>query len=321
LALLGFVEARWQLFGAYAVMAIGWAMAGLVPATTLITRWYQAKRASALSIASTGLSVGGVVLTPIAKAMIDNRGLRATTPWLGLTWVAIIVPTAWWLLLPSPEAAGWLPDGERSVGAAPVKQVGVPYRQGVRTRFFVGVTAAYTLLLCSQVGGIQHLVRLFEERSTAAASTAATSVVAAASIVARLAGGQVVRRVPSVMFTVALGAVQAVALVMLGGGRSTATLMIATALFGITVGNVLMMQPLLIAERFGVADYPRLFSTSQAVTMVGTAGGPLLLGAMRDGSGYGWAYTAAALLAAVGVTVLALGDRPDAMTTEAATVP
>ena len=58
LGVLGQVEQQWQLFVVYAVFAAGWAAAGLVPATTVVTRWFHAKRSIALSVASTGLSVG-----------------------------------------------------------------------------------------------------------------------------------------------------------------------------------------------------------------------------------------------------------------------
>ena len=56
--------------------------------------------------------------------------------------------------------------------------------------------------------------------------------------------------------------------------RSSASIV----LFGATIGNILMLQPLLIAERFGVRDYPRIYSRAQLFGLVGTAGGPLLLG-------------------------------------------
>jgi MFS family permease len=75
LALLGQVEEQWQLFVAYAVFAAGWAAAGLVPATTVVTRWFHSKRSIALSVASTGLSVGGIVITPFAKQLLDSQGL------------------------------------------------------------------------------------------------------------------------------------------------------------------------------------------------------------------------------------------------------
>ena len=54
LALLGQVETQWQMFLVYAVFAVGYAAAGLVPATTVVTRWFHSKRAVALSVASTG---------------------------------------------------------------------------------------------------------------------------------------------------------------------------------------------------------------------------------------------------------------------------
>jgi cyanate permease len=68
-----------------------------------------------------------------------------------------------------------------------------------------------------------------------------------------------------------------------------------------------MLQPLLIAERFGVRDYPRIFSRSQMVAIVGTAGGPLLVGWLYDSSGsYRMPYTVAAVCSVLGVTILAL---------------
>jgi MFS family permease len=48
LGVLGQVQEQWQLFVVYAVFAAGWAAAGLVPATTVVTRWFHAKRSVAL---------------------------------------------------------------------------------------------------------------------------------------------------------------------------------------------------------------------------------------------------------------------------------
>ena len=94
----------------------------------------------------------------------------------------------------------------------------------------------------------------------------ATIVVAGTSVVARLVGGRIVARLPMAGFTVGLAAVQAVALVALAFAETTVALFAAIILFGATIGNILMLQPLLIAERFGVLDYPRLFSRAQFIT-------------------------------------------------------
>ena len=63
-------------------------------------------------------------------------------------------------------------------------------------------------------------------------------------------------------FTVVIAGVQSVALVMLAFVSSTVLIFASIILFGLTIGNLLMMQPLLLAERFGVRDYPRIYSRS-----------------------------------------------------------
>ena len=180
------------------------------------------------------------------------------------------------------------------------------YAEALRTRFFACSTLAYALVLGAQVGGIQQLVKLVEDRTTAATAAVATTVLAGTSVVARLLGGRVVSRVPIVGFTVGLAAIQAVSLAFLAFAMSTATIFPAIILFGATVGNLLMLQPLIIAERFGVLDYPRIYSRGSFMSLVGTAGGPLLLGWLYDNAGgYETSYLVAAACSLTGAGVLA----------------
>jgi cyanate permease len=109
-------------------------------------------------------------------------------------------------------------------------------------------------------------------------------------------------------FTVTLAAVQSVAMVGLALSESTFALFASIVVFGATVGNILMLQPLLIAERVGVFDYPRIFSRSQFVMMLGTALGPLVLGWLHDNAGgYRTSYLVAAACSLAGAAVLASG--------------
>ena len=309
LAALGQVEERWQLYVVYAVFAFGFSGAGLIPVTTVVTRWYHARRSVKLSIASTGLSVGGVVLTPAAKWLIDDRGLAAATPILGVVWIIGIVPIALWFVRPDPAALGWLPDGQRvQVDVPLVPPTGTPFHEAMRTRFFISVTVAYVLVLGAQVGGIQQLVKLVEDRTDARTASLATIVLAGTSVCARLAGGRVVTRVPMMPFVTVLAAAQAVSLLLIAFADSSVAIFLAILLFGATVGNLLMLQPLLMAERFGVLDYPRIFSRAQFISMVGTAGGPLLLGWLYDNAGgYDTSYLVAAGCSLTGAAVLASG--------------
>ncbi|HSJ91407.1 MAG TPA: MFS transporter [Ilumatobacter sp.] len=306
LGALGYVDRQWQLFVVYGVFAAGWAMGGLVPMTTVVTRWFHVRRGVALSVASTGLSAGGILITPGAKWLLDRQGLEAGTPWLGLVYVLGIVPFTYWLIRPDPAALGWMPDGERAVvGQSPIRLTGTPYREAVASRFFIGMTIGYILALGSQVGGIQQLVKLVEERTTADTAALATLVLAATSVVARLIGGRLVTSVPMTAFTAGLAAFQMFAMVGLALASSTLGIFGSIVLFGATIGNILMLQPLLIAERFGIRDYPQIYSRAQLFALVGTAGGPLLLGWLHDLSdGYRVAYLVAGACSLAGAVAI-----------------
>lgn len=305
LVALGQVRSLWQLYAVYAVFALGWAACGLVPATTLVTRWFHRRRAVALSVASTGLSVGGAAITPLSARLIDDWGLPEAMPWLALAWVVGIVPVTLAVLRPSPESMGLSPDGD-PVPAGPAAPVGGwPYAQAVRSRFFVCVSLAYVVVMGSQVGSIAHLFNLVSEQVDEGTARRAVTVLAVSSIVGRLSGGWVVTRFSMSAMTVGCAALQGVALFLLGQLDGRWPLLVTSALFGITVGNLLMLQPLLLAERFGVRDYPRVYSRSQLVTTVGLVLGPVVLGVLHDAAGnYRLAMAVAAVACAAGVALL-----------------
>jgi MFS family permease len=304
LLLLGRVTSTAQVFLVYVLFGAGFAAGGLVPTTTVLTRWFHRRRALALSIASTGLSVGGLTLTRMASELISDEGMEAATPWLALIYLvlmAIAVP----FVYPSPASHGLRPDGAAvPEGGEPPVVDGVPYDRAVRSRFFVLATVAFVCFMGAQVGGIAQLAKLGEERVDVDAGALALSVVALCSVVARLIGGVLAPRLPLTGMAAALAAVQTGALASLAFVGGEAGLLAASALFGATVGNLLMLQPLLMAEVFGVLDYPRVFSLNQLVVSAGVAAGPFLLGVLHDASGYRLAYLVAAAVSLLGAVLL-----------------
>ena len=102
LLLLGHLEELWQLYAVYAVFGLGFAAASFVPGTTLVTRSFSERRALALSIATTGLSMGGIVITPASAALIARYGLGSVSPWLAGLLVLGIAPVALLFVRSSP---------------------------------------------------------------------------------------------------------------------------------------------------------------------------------------------------------------------------
>ena len=304
LYMLGHVSQKWHLFVVYGVFAVAWSCSGLTTATTVVTRWFHTKRAPGIAAASSGLSMGGVVLTPIIKKLIDAKQMSGASPYLALIWFVGMCVPAYLLIRPDPLALNWMPDGQPKPENHIVDMPGVSLADATRTKFFWVVTIGYVLVMGSQVGAIQQIVKLVEERTSAGTAALATSVLSGASVVFRLVGGRIIPKFPLAKFMVFIAVMQGVAIILIGQMESTIPLMLAIGLFGAMVGNVLMMQSLLIAQRFGVKDYPRISARSGLVSLSGTAIGPILIGTIRDSSGgYTVPYLVAGCISLIGALI------------------
>ena len=301
---LGHVTKQWHLFVVYGIFAIAWSSSGLTLATTVVTRWFHVKRASAIAAASSGLSVGGIVLSPIIKSLIDAQSISGAAPVLAVFWlVGMSLPT-FLFIRPEPTALNWMPDGEPKPENHVVVLPGVAMAEAIRTRFFWVVTFGFVLVMGSQVGAIQQIVKLVEERTSKETAALATSVLSGASVIFRLVGGRVIPKFPLAKFMVFLAVVQGCSIILIGQMHNTVALFLAIALFGAMVGNILMMQSLLIAQRFGVKDYARISSRSGLVSLSGTAIGPILIGSIRDAAGnYDTPYLVAGLISLCGAAL------------------
>jgi MFS family permease len=194
-----------------------------------------------------------------------------------------------------------MPDGQPKPENHVSDLPGTSMADAIRTKFFWVVTIGYVLVMGAQVGAIQQIVKLVEERTTPGTAALATSVLSGASVVFRLVGGRIIPKFPLAKFMVFIAAVQGSAIILIGQMENTILLFVAIGLFGAMVGNVLMMQSLLIAQRFGVKDYARISARSGLVSLTGTAIGPILIGSIRDASGnYTVPYLVAGCISLVG---------------------
>ena len=308
LACAGLIRELWQLYLFHVVFGLSHGASGLVPVTTMVARWFNARRALAMSVATTGLSFGGILVAPVVALSIERLGLSGAAPWLGLIMFVGIVPVALLVMRSSPAAMGLEPDGiTRAEREQAPPQPAVAYADAWRSRYFYAVSVAYLFLLGAQVGAIAHLYRLASTRAGVATAALAISVMAMSSTVGRLSGGWVLLKVSARSFAKALMAMQAVGLVVLAVAEESTQILLGVVIFGLTIGNSLMMHPLLLADRFGTRDYGRIYSTSQLVTVVGVAGCPALIGVIYEASGgYGPAFLVAAGVTLVGLAALAL---------------
>lgn len=320
LSLAGYMREPWMLFMFHLVFGLCHGATSLVPVTTVVARWFQVRRALAFSIASSGLSLGGILVIPFNAYAIQHYGLAATAPWMGLAMFLGVVPVTLLLLRPSPASMGLLPDGAAAPAAGDKPAAPMPaiaFADAIRSRYFQAISIAYLFLLGAQVAAIAHLYRLASTRVGFETAALAVSVLATFSTLGRFGGGWLLLYVRTRPFAICLMLTQILALALFALAEQRLAIIACAVLFGVTIGNSLMMHPLLLAEHFGTRDYGRIYALSQMVTVVGVAGCPALVGLLYDTSGgYAVPFFVIASITLLGMLTLLLGT-----TTKPATPP
>ena len=326
ISLIGFVEEVWQLYAVYLVLAIAFGLATSVSVNAVMTRWFVAKRAKAMSISSTGISVGGVILAPVGSALIDAGGLELATPLMGLLVLAGALPVILLVIVADPAHMGLEPDGgivpttvRASLGDEVQRRVWTR-REAARTRTFWALLVGFGIVLTAQTGFVIHQISFLEERVGSRSTAAlALSVTAFGSIVARLVVGTFADRVDKRRLTVVLFVMQALAVIGIVATENIPITYALTLVFGFTIGNVYMMMSLLVGEEFGMVSFGTVFGLVSLIGQVGSGAGPLAVGLLEDATGgYGVAFTATAAATLVAAVVIGLGTRtprPAAATT------
>ena len=318
-ALVGLVDTLWQLYLVYTLLALGFGLAGGVSMNAIMTRWFVRRRAQAMSISSTGISVAGVVLPPLGAVLIAAGGLELTAPIFGLV-IALSVPIVVLVMVWDPSQMGLRPDGrepppkDTTQGGALsdlVQRRRWSIREVTRTAPFWAVVIAFTLVLMSQTGFLIHQIAFLEERmGSRTAASLALSTAAFGSIVARLVVGTFADRLNKRRLTAGLFVLQGTAVLLLTFIENDATTYLFTLLFGFTFGNVYMMQSLLVGEIFGLVSFGTVFGLVSFAGQTSSGLGPLLVGLLEDSTGsYTIPFTVTALIT-FGGALIVLRARP-----------
>nr|AVI26400.1 transport protein [Candidatus Entotheonella serta] len=150
---------------------------------------------------------------------------------------------------------------------------------------FLTYTAGFTLGLFVQVGLIAHLVSLLAPALGGQGSGLAAGFATACAIVDRLFVGWLLppqgdRRVAAALTYVvqALGCLA----FMLSGGETISLLLLGVGLFGVGIGNVTSLPPLIAQVEFAELDVPRVIALSTGIAQAAFAFAPAAFGLLRE---------------------------------------
>lgn len=248
--------------------------------STSVALWFDRRRGMALGV-STAAGAAAMSLAPLVLAAgIDRFDWRLTWSLAGLAVWAVVVPLAWWGLRDHPADVGQHVDGVPSADAerADAAAAGWIRAEATRTLMFWAVAAAVTTsgMIGTALGF--HQISLLGERGLTVTQAAANFLPqTAAVIVGTLLMGVLVDRVaPRLLVAASMSSIAAAMLL----AQVAAPGFLAIA-FGIAVGlgggSIRTLEAAAFPRYFGVAHVGAIRGLVMALSVGGTAVGPLLL--------------------------------------------
>jgi MFS family permease len=285
---VGFAATPTYLLAAYLIMALAWATLTTAAITNILGLWFQEKRGLAISLALNGASTGGIIGVPVLIWLIGQYGLRTAMFVAAAATILILLPVALtWIDRPSdmPQPPASQPSNVLPEATAPV----LSRRQALESPHFWTIAGPFALALLAQVGFIVHQISLLEPalgRHSAGMAVAVTTVMA---VVGRVGLGFFIDRLDQRHVTAVSLVTQALALLIIALTSSPWLLYLASALFGLSVGNLITLPALIIQHEYDAAAFGMLTALVVAINQVAYSFGPGLLGVLRDLSGgYGF---------------------------------
>lgn len=292
-ASLSLVTEPWHLYLAYSGQAVAFGLAGAVAVNALMSRWFVTRRAYAMSLTFTGISLGGMILAPVGTWLVERGGIDLAAPILAVIVLIGALPVAFLVLVGDPQTLGL--DVDAGAPDASVQNAALgddvqlrPWTraEAMRTTSFWAITIAFVFVLLAQTGFLLHQIAFLEDRlGSRNAAALALSTTAFGSIVARLIVGRFADGMDKRWLTVVIIATQGFAVI----GATLIDNRIATyalvLIVGFTIGNVYMMQTLLTAEIFGLVSLGSVLGFMTLMSQIGSGIGPFAVGWAEDVTG------------------------------------
>lgn len=318
-ALLSLATALWQFYLIIAVcFGLGMGAMGVLPWQKVVVTWFVRRRGLALALGVLGASLAGIVMPPVANALIAEAGWRGGFEAYAYLVFLILLPVTWLVVRDRPEDVGEVVDGHRAAavhGAAPASTVLPPptNRETLRSPAFWAITVVFSAMLCVLGVVLLHLyghlldVGLTEVQAAQAVSAMAIAAAAGKPLVGWLSDRAGVR--PTIWLSLAI---QAISLVMLSCADGWLTAVTAAVIYGVGYSGVGSLQSLAVGTSFGSAGFGRVRGLMTPFMLPITASASPLAGFIHDVSGsYALAFLIlSGLLLAAAVGPLFMPNRP-----------
>ncbi|MEC9154317.1 MAG: MFS transporter [Pseudomonadota bacterium] len=282
------VTESWHLYALYGGLSAVGMGAVWSPLVATISRWFEARRGMAISIATLGGGAGTFFIAPLAGLLIGQLGWRQAYLWLGAISGGLVVLSALFLTR-DPGRKGMQPYGVSGDAAA---AGGVASGGGVavtgsflRDRLFWIMSLTFGLWWFAGAIIYVHIAPFVIEKGLE--SVGAATIVAlfgAGNCIGRIAMGILCDRigaVPTYRWSIGMSAMIMLAFAFV---EEATNLYLLSVVLGVFVGGASTQISTVSVALFGTASGGALIGAVLALVGIVGAGGPVLSGAIFDAS-------------------------------------
>ena len=272
------------IFAAVSAVTIGLgSAASFAPLVADISLWFDRHRGLAISLATIGSSLAGVVWPPIIQHFIAEVGWRQTHIGIGIFCLATMLPLA--LVLrrrpvfrkPTAEAAS-TGSANQAIGLPPNVTHGLLTLAGLCCCVAMAMPQVHLVAYCVDLG------------YGPARGAEMLSVMLGFGVASRLIFGWVLNRIGGLPTLLLGSTMQAIALALYLPFDGFVSLYVVSAIFGLAQGGLVPSYAVIIRELFPAQEAGFRVSLAISTTLAGMALGGWLAGAIYDWTG---SYTAA----------------------------
>jgi predicted MFS family arabinose efflux permease len=255
-----------------------------------------------MAIYAVVMSVGFMAAFPFVGALVLAYGWRAAWATIGFALIAGLAPLAWMLVRSAPEAMGLEVDGGRDPEPSGNASAQATLSEALRSpAFWVFALASSVYGLAASGIGLFNESILAERGFAPAVYHRALAVTALTALVGNFAAGALADRGSIRHVLIAALVILTFALAGLPHVTTVAHVMAQAVAMGIAGGFVMVVFFSFWGRAYGRAHLGRIQGAAQAMTVLASAVGPLMLALSVEATG---SYAAAFYTLAGGVSAL-----------------
>ncbi len=306
--LMSQVSSIWQLYLFYGVIiGIGMSTA-FVPLVSTVARWFVKRRGLMTGIASSGLSIGTLIIPLVANWLISIYGWRTSYMIVGSVALVLIILAAQFLRR-DPGQIGQSAYGEDEwPETGDAKALGLSLQEAIHTQQFWMLCVA---MLCFTLGLGAILVHIVPHAVGLGVSSASAAIILAviggAGTVGRVIMGSACDRIGNKLSLGICFALLSVSLFWLLPAKELWLLYLCTAIFGFGYGGISAVISPTVAELFKLSSHGAILGVINIFSEGGSAIGSVLAGYIFDATGrYQVAFLVCGTMSTIGIILTSL---------------